>query len=152
MEKPNKPRSVTPTAWAASQTDPPGHPWEHSRGGVSFPGCRRCLALALLVSEKERIPSKPLSRIVFGSFGAPYGESFHDSHDGFYVSSYKLDSFLQVWYPYGTCYGLSGIVTEYVSPVLFSVGRKTQTPSWQRTLLLWEMGTGERMGRGGGWG
>lgn len=89
---------------------------------------------------------------IFGSFRAPYGESFHDSPDGFYVSSYKLDRFLQVWYPYSTCYGLSGMVTEYVSPVLFSIGKKTQTPSWQGTLLLWEMETGEGVGRGGGGG
>lgn len=99
MEKPNKPVSVTPCAWATAQTDPPGHPRDAGggcRGGVSFPGCHRCLVSTLLVSEKERIPSKPLSRIVFGSVRAPYGESFHDSPDGFYVSSYKLDDFLQV--------------------------------------------------------
>lgn len=100
MEKPTEPASVTPGAWAAAWTEPLGHPGDagvgERQGGVSFPGCHRCLASTLLVSKKERIPSKPLSRIVFGSFRAPYGESFHDSPDGFYVSSYKLDGFLQV--------------------------------------------------------
>jgi hypothetical protein len=98
MEKPKWPMSVT--LWPGlSQTDPPGHPWDcrgRVSGGVSFPGCHKCLASTLLVSEKERIPSKPLSCIVFGSFRAPYGESFHNSPDGFYVSSYKLNGFLQV--------------------------------------------------------
>jgi hypothetical protein len=34
------------------------------------------------------------------------------------VSSYKLNGFLQVWYPYSPCYGLPG-----VSPMLFSIGQ-----------------------------
>lgn len=99
MEKPKEPVSVTLGFWAAAPRGPPGHPKGAGggcQGGVSFPGCHRCLVSTLLVSEKERIPSKPLSRIVFGSGRAPYGESFHDSPDGFYVSSYKLDDFLQV--------------------------------------------------------
>lgn len=104
--------------------------------GRSLPGCRRCLASTFLVSEKERISSKPLSHIVFGSFRAPYGESFHNSSDGFYVSSYKLDGFLQVPYPCSTCFGLSRIVPEYVSPVLFVTGMETQILSWWATVTL----------------
>lgn len=106
MEKPNKPTSVTPGAGPIhrqSSRPPLGTRGGGCWGALSFLACHSRLASTLLVSEEERIPSKPLSRIVFGSFRAPYGESFRDSPDGFYVSSYKLDGFLQVCYPYGTC-------------------------------------------------
>lgn len=61
MEKPNKPMSVTPCAWAASQTGPPGHPWGCSgggcQGGVFQVAADAWLRPFLSPKRKEFLPS-----------------------------------------------------------------------------------------------
>lgn len=62
MEKPNTPRSVTPGAWAASRTDPAGHPGDAVGVGVRE-GCLfqvatdAWLPLSLSPKRKEFLPS-----------------------------------------------------------------------------------------------